>query len=211
MTNRAALSSLYKEIGCQKAGNLSQKAGNLKRRKSFGLLTPDILALPSKVLNPVGKLILLAYATESRGTDLAISLTEGQVAERIGASRQTVNATMPLVLKTNLLVPCGEAVNRVQAYKLNHWAFQPSAERPAEAPGQKPPIPMFHCSKCDRSVRRLGKTGWCSSCVAELDLQRKIDGALVELGPNATPEQLAAHLKNYRLITKIRRMRSAIA
>lgn len=62
------------------------------------------------------------------------------------------------------------------------------------------------CPGCVRPVKRLGKTGVCRSCADAATLAQRVEEARREIGPDATPEQLAAHLKNARLAARIRRL-----
>lgn len=64
----------------------------------------------------------------------------------------------------------------------------------------------LHCQNCHRRVKMVGNAGWCRSCTGDADLAAKLESARRELGRGATPEQLAAHLKNARLAQRIRRI-----
>ena len=62
------------------------------------------------------------------------------------------------------------------------------------------------CARCHVICRKVAKHGWCRGCAVSVDLEARVATARLELGNDATPEQLAAHLKNARLAAKIRRL-----
>jgi hypothetical protein len=70
----------------------------------------------------------------------------------------------------------------------------------------KAPTAAVKCGRCRKMCRRVGNAGWCRSCVEASELAARVESARVELGQEATPEQLAAHLKNARLAQRIRRI-----
>jgi len=76
---------------------------------------------------------------------------------------------------------------------------------PGAVPAENLPKAV-HCLKCRRRVKTLGKSGMCRGCTADADLAGKVEAARAELGSGATPEELAAHLKNARLAQRIRRI-----
>src|ERR1035441_618162 len=102
------------------------------------------------------------------------------------------------------------------SYMLLSAAYEPAApasvKAPIESVAPAPPAgkgqgqALQQCAQCHRPVRRRGKSGWCRSCINESNLKSCIQAARAELGDRASPEQLAAHLKNARLALKIRRM-----
>lgn len=65
---------------------------------------------------------------------------------------------------------------------------------------------MVVCSRCTTVVKRIGKTGMCRGCTDAVKLDGDVRRARVELGAEATSEQIAAHLKNGKLAVKIRRI-----
>jgi hypothetical protein len=62
------------------------------------------------------------------------------------------------------------------------------------------------CGRCRIRCRKVGKAGWCRSCVETSELAARVKSARAELGQDATPEQLAAHLRNARLALRILRI-----
>ena len=70
----------------------------------------------------------------------------------------------------------------------------------------KTPTAAVKCGRCRKPCRKVGRAGWCRSCVETSELAARVESARAEVGQEATPEQLAAHLKNARLAQRIRRI-----
>jgi hypothetical protein len=70
----------------------------------------------------------------------------------------------------------------------------------------KAPSATVKCGRCRKPCRKVGKAGWCRSCVETSELAARVKSARTELGQDATPEQLATHLKNAQLAQRIRRI-----
>ena len=60
------------------------------------------------------------------------------------------------------------------------------------------------CSKCSRQLKRLPTSGLCRGCAEDLELPVRIEQAKAVLGANATPDEIASHMKNRKLAAKIR-------
>ena len=66
--------------------------------------------------------------------------------------------------------------------------------------------------------RRLHRSGLCRGCKAELDLAVQVRAVRAELGPEATPEEIAERMKQIaeqlgrrRLTARVRRVMEAVA
>jgi hypothetical protein len=114
----------------------------------------------------------------------------------------------------------------VYQYRLLHSEFggQSHAQpRSAEATVETAlPVPaslaMPVCSKCRLPRRRVYRSGLCRECKADMDLAARVRAVRVELGPDASPEQIAERLKEVaedrgrrRLTARVRRVMGAVA
>lgn len=72
-------------------------------------------------------------------------------------------------------------------------------------------LASIKCPKCSKSVKRLGKTGWCRECNSAIALEKAISKAQAEMGLDATPEQIAARIKNAKLAVRVRRILEKVA
>jgi hypothetical protein len=77
---------------------------------------------------------------------------------------------------------------------------------------------VLACANCHRPGKRLTRAGICRGCKAEMDLASRVKEVRMELGPDATPEQIAARLKQIaedrgrrRLTARVRRAMQAVA
>jgi DNA-binding Lrp family transcriptional regulator len=74
------------------------------------------------------------------------------------------------------------------------------------------------CASCRRPCLRLTRAGICRGCKADSDLAARVRAIRSELGPGATPEQIAERLKQIReergqrrLTARVRRVMEAVA
>jgi len=77
---------------------------------------------------------------------------------------------------------------------------------------------MPACAKCRLLRRRLHRSGLCRGCKAQMDLAVQVRTVRVELGPHASPEQIAERVKQIaaergrrRLTARVRRVMEAVA
>src|ERR1019366_8395167 len=76
--------------------------------------------------------------------------------------------------------------------------------------------PARECGNCHRNCNRLTRAGLCRGCKADSDLAARINDVRTELGPDATPEQIATRPKQLeeerrrrRLTARVRRVMEA--
>jgi DNA-binding MarR family transcriptional regulator len=150
--------------------------------------------------------------------------TVGQrrLASLIGKTQSYISKRVRELRRSGWLATKAVARGQRTIYVLLSAAYGPAARASLKAPGESKapgkstsPEPSAqkaqvrspqHCAQCHRPVKRLGKSGWCRSCIEDSNLNSRIQAARAELGQDATPEQLAAHLKNARLALRIRRI-----
>lgn len=95
------------------------------------------------------------------------------------------------------------SVGRVYQYRLLHTEFgrqsdaQPqSSETSVETPVTMPsPLAMPVCAKCHLPRSRVYRSGLCRGCKAAMDLAARVREVRAELGPDASPEQIAERMK----------------
>jgi len=140
-------------------------------------------------------------------TGEAIVLSHGEIAQAMTCSeRQAIRAVGELERAEYIEVV--RRHNFRNSYRLNRGLPTGALASPGEVlmVHREPPRVDVMCGRCRKPCRRVGKTGWCRSCVETSELATRVVAARAELGLDATPEQLAAHLKNARLALKIRRI-----
>lgn len=138
----------------------------------FGKMPTDVLALPSKLLAPVGKLVFLAFAAESRGTNRSVLISDNELARRCGAGRGAIISARKQLEELKLIGKDGAPVDQVQPYKILHPMFAKSPrgakepdkiQEPTSSPRKKP---MEICPNCGKLRVSLKPTGWCRNCEA---------------------------------------------
>ena len=155
-------------------------------------------SIPSKVLSPIGKLVMYAYAAKGFGRNVVISMSDGEVAARCGVSRPAVIAALRRLLKIGLLEKVGDPVKQVQAYRICHPMFKSQAEvAPIAIPAAK-----AACLKCHREVKRLTRAGHCRSCHKDIEIETKV--RQVRLAhPGIEAEEIAVILKDQNLLRRM--------
>jgi hypothetical protein len=137
-----------------------------------------------------------------------IELSHKEIAEAMTCSeRQAIRVIVEL--ERARYVEVSRRHNIRNSYRLTLAHMGAVASAPAEgipAVAHKAPNAAVTCGRCRKPCRKVGKAGWCRSCVETSELTVRVESARAELGQDATPEQLAAHLKNARLARKIRRL-----
>ena len=180
----------------------------------------DVIAIPSKSLSPIGKLVFCALAAKACGTSRKIWMSDGAIALRCGVSRPSVIAGMRQLLELGLVEKVGSPISQVQAYRICHRMFRPPRsgdpaasdvhDRSAGAAAS-----LLSCAKCRRPCRWLTKAVYCRSCSADIELAHQIHEVHAE-NPGISPEELAHKIKDRaelkRLTARIRRvLREAVA
>jgi hypothetical protein len=77
---------------------------------------------------------------------------------------------------------------------------------------------MLVCAHCRLPRRGLDRSGLCRGCKADIDLAVRVRAVRAELGPDASPEQIAERVKQIaeergrrRLTARVRRVMEAVA
>jgi DNA-binding Lrp family transcriptional regulator len=179
-------------------------------------------AIPSRHLSPIAKLVFYALATKACGTNRTVWMSDGAIARRCGVSRPSVVAGLRQLLAVGLVEKVGLPVNQVQAYRICHPMFGTAsgeADASESAGASKAAAPfMRSCATCHRPCNRLTRAGVCRGCKADSDLAAQVKEVRAELGPDASPEQIAARMKEIaedrgrrRLTARVRRVMAAVA
>ena len=149
-------------------------------------------------------------------------MSDGAIARRCGVSRPSVISGMRQLLDVGLVEKVGLPVNQVQAYRICHAMFGAGSGHVNAAGIAEAASPLASavpaCANCHRPCKRLTRAGICRGCKAEMDLAARVKEVRTELGPDATPEQIAARLKQIdeergrrRLAARVRRVMEAVA
>lgn len=169
--------------------------------RQFGKAPKDVLK--RRDIGAAAKVVLFAMHQESFNTGF-VRMSDQALAERSGLCRTEVLKCRLQLEGAGLIVKDGLPLHQVQGYKLLHHQHKGNGEvdqdivTTAVGEGQK-----VSCPKCRRKVGAVGKYGLCRSCVADKELPRRVAAARGRLGPAATPDELAAHLKNAKLAARI--------
>jgi hypothetical protein len=151
--------------------------------------------------------VLALFSVKPLSGDV-IELSHKEIAEAMTCSeRQAIRGVAEL--ERAKYVEVSRRHNIRNSYRLNLATAGSVASTPAGvalAVALKAPEAAVKCGRCRRPCCKVGKAGWCRSCVETSELAARVESARAELGRDATPEQLAAHLKNARLAQKIRRI-----
>jgi DNA-binding Lrp family transcriptional regulator len=138
------------------------------RSTNFGKAPRGVNSLPSRTLQPTGKIVFYALADEAKGTNRVVSLSDSAIALRSGISRPAVVAALRRLCELKLIEKDGAPVKQVQGYRITHRMFgAPRGERAApESEIKEPPVKRTSvvCPKCSRLVPSLLKVGHCRKC-----------------------------------------------
>jgi DNA-binding transcriptional MocR family regulator len=66
--------------------------------------------------------------------------------------------------------------------------------------------PLVLCGSCRKPCKRLGKTGWCRSCVSSEVLAQKVAQARKELGADSSESEIAHHIHLRRITPRIAKL-----
>jgi len=163
-----------------------------------------------------------ALATKACWTNRTLWMSDGAIARRCGASRPSVITGMRQLLDIGLVEKVGLPVKQVQAFRILHPMFGAGSGGVTVADTTEPASPLaspVHAyAHCNRPCKRLTRAGFCRGCKADFDLAARVRDVRTELGPDATPEQIAERMKQIaedrgrrRLTARVRRVMEAVA
>ena len=75
----------------------------------------------------------------------------------------------------------------------------------AKTKSKAEPRKLAACRICARLTVKLSKDALCRPCVQAAEMERRVREARAQLGAEATPEQISAHLKTADATSQVRR------
>jgi hypothetical protein len=185
--------------------------------------------LPKDVLRsdlpPAAKLVFAGLAAELFHRD-TVEMTHAEIGACCGVGERQVRRSLRALVAKGLIEQRRLSAGRVFQYRLLHAEFggpanpQPrSSEARVEALVAQPAsAAMPVCAQCHLPRRRVYRSGICRGCKAAMDLAARVREVRAELGPDASPEQIAERMKQIaedrgrrRLTAKVRRVMEAVA
>lgn len=172
-------------------------------QKRFGKADEDLLA--RRDVSASAKVLLTTMRMESKGSG-GIMLSYSWLGQKAGMTKGHVcECTRELETK-GFIEKNGAPVKQIQPYRILCEEFI-APEKPLEPSTLRRTNPAIFCHRCRKRCRGIDpNTGWCRECVESASLPGKIAQAIADLGPGATSDQIAVHLKMKRLSNKIRRI-----
>ena len=211
----------YKRTGtnCPKGGDkLSQPPATIS---GWGKMPKDVLRSD---ISPAAKLVFAVIAAEMYDRK-TVEMTHAEIGVCCHIAARHVKRSIKVLVAEGLVEQRRLSAGCVYQYRLLHPEFggrsnaQPqSSETSVETPVAIPaPLSMPVCAKCHLPRRRVYRSGICRGCKAEMDLAR-VRAVRAELGPEATPEEIAERMKQIaeqlgrrRLTARVRRVMEAVA
>ena len=173
---------------------------------SIRLLAPD---LSDKAARVFGVLALRAFGKSTVALsheELATSLHCSESAAKRAISELAEHGHIEIV-RTH---------NHPNSYVLRSTVFSAGAGTPSTAISETNAVRA--CARCRRPCLRLTRAGICRGCKADSDLAARVREIRLELGTEATPEQIAERMKQIaedrgrrRLTARVRRVMGAVA
>lgn len=194
--------SLYTETLSEKR---QVRVGIPTGSKRFGMGPEDVLSRTD--ITPSAKVVLITMHMESIQTG-RVALSDQVLGRKSGVSRSHAIDCRKQLEAAGLIAKDGPPIKQVQPYRLIHHRLvgktgQDEAAGEREVITARPHREMVQCLSCRRKVGGVGKHGWCRTCAADKDLPRRVLAARGRLGPNATADQIATHLKLAKFSAKI--------
>ena len=164
-------------------------------------------ALLAAHLQPVDKIVFAGLAANQFGGVARIS--SQALADSIWSCKRQVIRSLRRLEQSEFITPIPAAARQPKAYRLNDAIYGWCPESAARV--QQATTAEKRCVKCARRCRAVNAAALCRGCAREADFVARLKAAQIELGPAATPEELAMFLHNSRLAAKIRKylMRAA--
>lgn len=178
----------------------------------FAMIPAEVLTDPELSGRDVK---VYGFITLSRRGSYA-SVGGRRISEFVHANREDVRASVDaLVKRGHVKVETGGKGKRLRFKLLSGWFTKAEivddpAKNAAFLPEKSEKKSCFQqCAQCRRPSKVLVLDKLCGTCHGREELAARIAKARLELGASATPEQLAAHLKNSKLVARIRRLLAA--
>jgi hypothetical protein len=188
----------------------------------WGKLPKDVLR---RNISPAAKLVFAAIAAEMYDRK-TVEMTHAEIGACCHIAARHVKRSMKVLVAEGLVEQRRLSAGCVCQYRLLHAEFgaqskpQPrSSDARAETPVSAPaPTATPVCAQCHLPRRRVHRSGICRGCKAEMDLAARVQEVRAELGPDASPEQIAERMKEIdeqrgkrRLTARVRRAMGAVA
>ena len=175
------------------------------KKTPFGMLPADVL--DRRDLTPGAKILLQVMNMESYQAG-SVRKSDTTYAEKSGLSRGQIVYMRRQLEDSGLIEKDGPPEKQIQGYRFTHSDMSCAGAPVEPAPQVVPPTSRRLCPTC-RRPKKLNKAGYCYQCVAEAALEWKIRDAKNTLGPDATAQEIAIHLKMEKFVKKIKRILAA--
>jgi len=206
----------YKETRSNCPDHPDKLSGPPATIRGWAKLPKDVLR---SNLPPAAKLIFAALAAELFRRE-TVEMTHAEIGACCGVGERQVRRSLQVLVAEGMVEQRRLSVGRVYQYCLLHPEFgrQSNAQPQPSETSIDTPVTMHVCAKCHLPRKRLHRSGMCRGCKAEMDLAVQVRAVRVELGPEASPEQivermrqLAEQLGRRRLTARVRRVMGAVA
>jgi predicted ArsR family transcriptional regulator len=176
-------------------------------------------------LTPAAKLVFAAIAAELYRRE-TVEMTQIEIGACCNLGERQVRRSLQVLVAEGFVEQRRLSAGRVFQYRLLHAEFggrpnplpqssRTSIETPPAVPAS---VAMPVCAKCHVPRKRVYRSGICRGCKAEMELAARVREVRAELGPDASPEQIAEHIKQIaedrcqrRLTARVRRVMEAVA
>ena len=138
-----------------------------------------------------------------------VSVGMRQLADSVGCSAMTAKRRINELVKAGHLEVVKVKRGQRARYSLTSPVFDKrqgtTATEPVVAKPRKEQRKLAACRSCARLTVKLSKDALCRPCVNAAELERRVREARAQLGADATPEQISAHLKTADATSQVRR------
>jgi len=177
-------------------------------------------------ISPAAKLVFAAIAAEMYDRK-TVEMTHAEIGACCHIAARHVKRSIKVLVAEGLVEQRRMSAGCVCQYRLLHASFgigqsnaEPrSSEACVETPVATPASPgTLACAQCHLPRRRLHRSGLCRGCKALMDLAARVRAVRVELGADASPEQITERMQQIaedrgrrRLTARVRRVMEAVA
>ena len=170
-------------------------------------------------LTPAAKLVFATIAAELYGNE-TVEMTHGEIGACCHVGERQVRRSLQTLVGKGLVEQRRLSAGRIYQYRLLHAEFSVMSNLTPETAkvSNQPPSTIPACAKCRRPVKRLSRSGICRGCKTDLELAARVRALRMEMGAEASPEQIAERLKQIteqmgrrRLTARVRRVMEAVA